>query len=237
MNTTILIDTIRNQGQLSSPDGVVKLDAGAEFAINLTNAKNSRILVDSYYDSNYYMYGHELKMIEQKSYADQKNNGIYHPIEMALNKELTIPSTKEVIPFQSFETGKLRFGNGNPEGKDYDSLTDVSVNEKEGIIEIRIPWLLLNVKDPSLHEVMGDMWEGTLSASEKTDGFAIAAYTYKANGAVSDSLPQSKEGMISLQNVRKYMWNEWDEPVYQERLKQSYYELQKTFGNVKEAGE
>ncbi|MFC0238333.1 hypothetical protein [Fictibacillus phosphorivorans] len=237
MNTTILIDTIRNQGQLSSPVGVVKLDAGAEFAINLTNAKNSRILVDSYYDSNYYMYGHELKMIEQKSYADQKNNGIYHPLEMALNKELTIPSTKEVIPFQSFETGKLRFGNGNPEGKDYDSLTDVSVNEKEGIIEIRIPWLLLNVKDPSLHEVMGDMWKGTLSASEKTDGFAIGAYTYKENGAVSDSLPQSKEGMISLQNVRKYMWNEWDEPVYQERLKQSYYELQKTFGNVKEAGE
>ncbi|MBH0170074.1 hypothetical protein [Fictibacillus sp. 18YEL24] len=237
LNTTILIDTIRNQGQLSSPDGVVKLDAGAEFAINLTNVKNSRILVDSYYDSNYYMYGHELKMIEKKSYANQKNNGIYHPIEMALNKELTIPSTKEVIPFQSFETGKLRFGNGNPEDKDYDSLTDVSVNEKEGVIEIRIPWLLLNVKDPSLHEVMGDMWKGTLSASEKTEGFAIGAYTYKANGVVSDSLPQSKEGMISLQNVRKYMWNEWDEPVYQERLKQSYYELQKTFGNVKEAGE
>ncbi|MET3729456.1 hypothetical protein ABID52_003037 [Fictibacillus halophilus] len=237
LNTTILIDTIRNQGQLSSPDGVVKLDAGAEFAINLTNKKNSRILVDSYYDSNYYMYGHELKMIEQKRYANQKNNGIYHPLEMALNKELTIPSTKEVIPFQSFETGKLRFGNGNPQNKNYDSLTDVSVNEKEGVIEIRIPWLLLNVKDPSLHEVMGDMWKGTLTASEKTEGFAIGAYTYKANGPVSDSLPQSKDGVISLQNVRKYIWNEWDEPVYQERLKQSYYELQKTFGNVKEAGE
>ncbi|MED1865233.1 hypothetical protein P4V41_17335 [Fictibacillus nanhaiensis] len=237
LNTTILIDTIRNQGQLSTPNGELSTDTGVEFAISLIDPSKSRILVDSYYDSNYYMYGHELKMIEQKRYANQKNNGIYHPIEMALNKELTIPSTKEFIPFQSFETGKLHFGNGNPADKNYDSLTDVSVNEKERVIEIRIPWLLLNVKDPSLHEVMGDMWKDTLSASEKTDGFAIGAYTYKGNGAVGDSLPHLENDVISLQNVRKYKWNEWDEPKYQERLKQSYYEMQKTFENVKELGE
>jgi hypothetical protein len=48
------------------------------------------------------------------------------------------------------------------------------------------------VKVPSLHEVMGDMWKSTLSASEKTDGFAIGAYTYKTNGEVNDSLPNQK---------------------------------------------
>lgn len=105
LNTTILVDTIPDQGQMSSPNGSVQTDAGAEFAINLVNTKESRILIDSYYDANYYLYGHELNMIEHKDYASKKNNGVYHPIIMALNKELTIPSTKEVIPFQSFETG------------------------------------------------------------------------------------------------------------------------------------
>ncbi|KZE68952.1 hypothetical protein AWM68_01395 [Fictibacillus phosphorivorans] len=238
LNTTILVDTISEQGQLSSPDRLVKMDAGAEFAINLVNTKKSRILVDSYYDANYYLYGHELQMIEQKDYASKKNNGIYHPITMVLNKELTIPSTKQVIPFQSFETGKLHFGNGNPASENYDSLTDVSVNEKEGIVELRIPWLLLNVKDPSLHEVMGDMWSGKLKGSKKTDGFAIATFTYNEDGKkVVDSLPIAKEGVIPLSDTKKYRWDEWNEPLYQERLKQSYYEMQKTYEKVKRSEE
>lgn len=108
------------------------------------------------------------------------------------------------------------------------------MNEKEGIVELRIPWLLLNVKDPSLHEVMGDMWKGTLSASEKTDGFAIAAFTYKEAGKkVGDSLPVAEDGVIPLQKTKKYRWDEWNEPLYHERLKQSYYELQKTYEKVK----
>lgn len=241
LNTTILVDSIPDQGQQSSPDNVAKVDAGVDFAINLVNKKKSRMLVDSYYDSHYYLYGHQLNMIEKKDYASKNNNGVYHPILMALNKGLTIPSTKEKIPFQAFETGKLQFGNADPTSKHYNSLTDVSVNEKEGIVEMRIPWLLLNVKDPSLHEIRGNMWGGNVKTSTKSDGFSIAAVTYREGSnkkaEITDSLPRMVDGVIPLQKMKKYLWDEWTEPTYNERLKQSYYDMQKTYEKVKGSGE
>ncbi|MFC0188643.1 hypothetical protein ACFFJY_10120 [Fictibacillus aquaticus] len=232
LQTGILLDTLPGQGQMNSPDGAIHADTGAEFSINLSNDKDSRVLVDSYYDSFYYMYGHELKMIPEKDYASVKNNGVYHPLLMALNKELVIPDTKEVIPFQSFETGKLQFGNGNPFSESYNSLSDVSVNEKEGTLEIRIPWLLLGVKDPSLHEVTGNLWSDGLAASVRSEGIRAAVYTTDQQGALMDALPKAKSGILPLKEGINYMWGEWDKPLFEERLKQSYFKLQKTFKNI-----
>ncbi|MFP3471746.1 hypothetical protein R0J90_17010, partial [Micrococcus sp. SIMBA_144] len=73
-----------------------------------------------------------------------------------LNKSLDVEG--ENIPFQSYETGVLKFGTSNPQDEAYDSLTDISVDSSKGRYEIRIPWQLLNIKDPSLKEAMGDIW-------------------------------------------------------------------------------
>ena len=60
------------------------------------------------------------------------------------------------MPFSLYETGKLQYGNGNPSAEDFDSLADFYV--KDGILELRLPWLMLNVKDPSQKQIMGDIW-------------------------------------------------------------------------------
>jgi hypothetical protein len=65
---------------------------------------------------------------------------VFHPIRLALFKKLTIPSTKTIIPFESYETGKLKFGNANPKNKEFDSLTDISISNDMKVIEGRIPW-------------------------------------------------------------------------------------------------
>lgn len=62
-----------------------------------------------------------------------------------------LPQQKKTLPFASYETGKLRQGNGNPEAEDYDSLADYYISEN-GVVEMRIPWLLLQAKDPSQKE-------------------------------------------------------------------------------------
>lgn len=80
-------------------------------------------------------------MIPGASYASTKNNGVYHPIRLTLNRELTIKKGEKVIrlPFESYETGKLRFGNSNPKSKQFDSLADYYINEELGILELRLP--------------------------------------------------------------------------------------------------
>ena len=58
------------------------------------------------------------------------------------------------------------------------------MNESNGIAELRIPWALLNVKDPSQKEIMGDIWSKKgLDSSEKIKGIqvGVVAVNKKSN--------------------------------------------------------
>lgn len=241
MNAYILIDSVADQGQkrLSFVNGGLQSEAGFDFAIQLKGPEHSSMLIDSYYDTYYYHYGQLLGMIPKLSYASSKDNGVFHPIRLTLNKELAIPGEDGglKLPFDSYETGKLRFGNGNPAAPDYDSLTDVAVNGDGHTVEIRIPWLLLNVKDPSMHEATGDIWENGIDSSQSVSGLRFAAVTVKPSGEsggseageLADAVPKLQGGMLPENGLIPYAWKAWEEPVFKERLKQSYGIMQKKF--------
>ncbi|WHY68229.1 hypothetical protein [Neobacillus sp. SuZ13] len=232
--TFLLLDSIKQQGQTQIPlnDNIaIKTDFGIDFLVSLTGPENSSIMVDSYYDTFYYQYAHLLKMIDVEQYANQKNNGVFHPIRLALNKELTIPTTKKVIPFAIYETGKLKFGNANPNSKEFDSLTDVSISNDKKVIEGRIPWQLLNVKDPSSKEVMGNVWEGGLSGSVETSGIRLAIVTTE-QGKVIQTLPKTKNNLLQQADTYLYSWEKWEEPSFYERLKKSYGIMKETYRTI-----
>jgi hypothetical protein len=223
--TYLLLDTIGDQGQTKIPfsqNTGVSTDFGVDFLIKLTGPKSSRILVDSYYDSFYYQYAELMNMIAKQPNANQKDNGVFNPIRLALNKSLTIPATHTVIPFQDYETGVLKFGNANR-----DSLTDVSVSGDGRIIEGRIPWALLNFKDPSQDEVMGDLWKTGLGGSSVINGIRVAV-AMTDNGKVTQTFPnQLKESSTYVYPLKK-----WDMPVFYEHLKKSYDIMGETYRKV-----
>jgi hypothetical protein len=231
----LLLDTITDQGQQNinlTEQENIEANFGVDFMIKLEGPEHSRIMVDSYYDSFYFQYAHMLKMIKSEPYVNQKNNGVFHPIRLALNKELTIPSTNMVIPFDAYETGLLKFGTANPMDKKFDSLTDISISDDQKVIEGRIPWQLLNVKDPSLKEIMGDLWKSGLTNSEKIDGIRIAAIMIE-NGKIKQIIPRTTDNNLTQDDVFIFTWNEWEQPVYYERLKKSYEIMKNTFGSLK----
>ncbi|MEH7744640.1 hypothetical protein V7659_06230 [Neobacillus drentensis] len=232
--TFLLLDSVKQQGQTQIPliDQIsIKTDFGIDFLVNLTGPETSSIMVDSYYDTFYYQYAHLLKMIEEQPYVKQKNNGVFHPIRLALNKELTIPTTKEIIPFASYETGKLKFGSANPNSKKFNSLTDVSISNDRKMIEGRIPWLLLNVKDPSQKEVMGNVWKSGLSGSVETSGIRLAIVTTEL-GKVTQTLPRTKNNRLHQFDAFLYSWKKWEEPAFYERLKKSYGIMKEMYGTI-----
>ena len=226
-DTYLLFDTIGNQGQSTLPDVKGVSTKGVDFALHIKGTKKARLWIDSYYDTHHYQYGHVLDMIKEEPYANVKNNGVYHPIRLTLNKSLDVEGNK--IPFQSYETGVLQFGTSNPEDEAYDSLADISVEASEGRYEIRIPWQLLNVKDPSLKEAMGDIWSGKgLQSSTTLDSIKIGLY--ETNGEKVFSYPsQNEDGYINPAQFYPYSWDTWDLPATHERLKQSYYEMKEAF--------
>nr|AYQ75563.1 hypothetical protein EAV92_08860 [Cohnella candidum] len=223
-DAAILIDSVAGQGQNVLPNGsALWPDAGIDFAIDIRQAGESRVWVDSYYDPFEYQYGHLLHLIDEPKDAGQPGNGRWNPIRLALNKPLEIPDregTDRYVPFEAYETGKLRFGNGDPNGADYDSLADIAV--RGGTMEVRIPWQLLNVKDPSTRLVMADLWKEGLEGSRKTDGFRLAVVD-------GNEVPAERKPVL-------YRWDTWEQPRYHERLKTSYGILKGEFERS-EAGE
>ncbi|MBB6634408.1 hypothetical protein [Cohnella thailandensis] len=246
LGATILLDTIPNQGQHRIPGGSgLTTDAGIDFAIDLKGPGQSRIWVDSYYDSTYYQYGSMLKMVPWLEYANKKDNGIFHRMTLVLNKRMSVPNVRSrtlELPLESYETGSLRFGNGNLNSPDYDSLADVAYDEKTNVVEARIPWQLLNVKDPSTREIMGDLWQVGLEGSEKTAGIKIAAVTYRANAKTGEDAPASRDiayampalsgTVLRAQDMYLYQWDKWVTPTYRERLKKSYYIMQDLYAKT-----
>lgn len=51
-------------------------------------------------------------------------------------------------------TGRLVHGNGNPQSPEYNSLADICFGD--GLVEIRLPWLMLNFSDPSAVQIHDD---------------------------------------------------------------------------------
>ncbi|WP_338449964.1 hypothetical protein R4Z09_28110 [Niallia oryzisoli] len=220
-NASILLNTIQNQGQSTVPGVPAAKEEGIDFLVELNGKDHSRVLVDSYYDPFYYLYGEKLQMIEMEPNAGTVNNGVYHPIRLILNKRLTIPKqdgSQVQLPLTAYETGKLTYGNGNPDAKDFNSLADFYM--KDGILEIRLPWLMLNMKDPSQKEIMGDLWSGDgLESTENIDSISAAVLVTDREKEIVQQVPWMQ-----------FTWDNWQEPIYHERLKKSYDVMKEVFG-------
>ena len=231
LETLIFVDTNPGQGNTNNPfNENIITDSGIDFIIKIKDKENAKILVDSYYDTHYFQYGKQLNMIPINNNNEIKNSGNFNPIKLALNKGIIIPATGQEIDFDDYETGLLKFGNGDPESKDYDSLADYYINENNDFLEIRIPWALLGFTDPSTNEIMGDIYQNGLESRKNIDGFNVAIAAYELNDHKSfDSFPRLKKNKILKKDMYNYKWDEWNDPIVKERLKDSYYILKDVF--------
>jgi hypothetical protein len=207
----IPIDTIEGQGNTKLTDGSISFDRPADFMIEIDGRFNSRIMVDAYYDSFYYLYGHKLKMIPEVAEYTTKDSGIFNRMYHNLSREFVLPDDGRIIPFTQYETGLLTYGNANPKAKNFNSLSDFNVGD--GVVEIRIPWQLLNVMNPADKLIMDDLYE--------SDGINPTSITnmYLGVGVVNESRI----------DMGYYGWYKWDLPTFHERLKESYFILKDEF--------
>ena len=211
----IPLDTIANQGNQKMNSTGTTFDLAADFVLSINGKDNSRLLVDSYYDVFYYQYGEQYKMIDLISDIRTKNSGRFHTMQMCYGYQMTIPVTNTVIPFKSFETGKLVYGNADPDSSEYQSLADFCY--KDGKLEIKIPWQLLNVMDPTNKKLMDDFYALQSITATEADGFSVGLGVLKSGSTQSSS--------ILLHG--SFDWSSWKLPTCHERLKPAYTVLQK----------
>ena len=221
-----LLDVIPDQGNyFVEGEEYGDFSNGVDLLVNL-DRNDSRLLVDNYYDFYTYQYMHSLKLLEPATALPKKNSGKFSREMYAVNKELYLPQQKTTIPFSSYEAGKLLEGNGNPTALDYNSLADYSFSSN-GVIELRLPWLLIRAKDPSQKEFIGDIYTDGQTASKFVEDIYIGTLYVDEEGKVTDSFPAIDQG--KLEKLEAFTWENWDEVHSVERLKKSYFIIKDLF--------
>ena len=206
----IAIDTYdRSRGVQKLADGWdVQLGSGAEFLLEINGPAAATLRVADGYDP--------IGNVPPVA-SPRKGSGFRNMTLTANRQRYTRDGTR--IPEIVVDRGVLEAGSEDPAAADFSTLTDFSI--KDGAIEIRIPWGLLNVGDPSTRRVLhADPAGGQPGPHVVTDGFRVYVLTRAgAAGKVSDSIPDTGK-LAPL-----YRWPTWEEPAFRIEPKHGLGEL------------
>ncbi len=209
----------------------LKSPVGLTFLLHLAGKDNSRILVSAAYDK----YLNDQTGLVRPEESDQ---GAWVMMQNKTNSRRISKDGKQFFPAHVLTMSKLRFGSLDVKSSDYHSLADFFFRENK--IELRIPWGLLNVTDPSSKMVL---WQDKDSVTQKTAGIRTFTISYRPEkdkfiahktGRTSnhtDSLPS----ILDPVRVKTYSWDEWQTPIYHTYLKESYYRYQEILKIIPEA--
>ncbi len=144
---------------------------------------------------------------------------------------------KRIFPARHFTMSRLTFGTLDRKSPDYHSLADFYYRDRA--IELRIPWGLINITDPSSKQVL---WKDRNGTIRSTKGVAVLALSYRPeDGGVTavptggrqnhtDALPAG----LAAPAVRIYSWEGWQTPLYHTFLKESYYRYRQALQRIPE---
>ena len=219
----IALDITPNSGSTYAANLNLNMSEDSDFIIELNGQDASRVWVNNRYNTLRALHGHLTTFkFNQYTQRPSRHSNRFDKIEMLLN-EKTFFKDGVIIPFKNFsfsggssnyylsnkyETGKLLYANGNPDSVNYNSLADIYSHND--IIEIRIPWLMLNIADPINMRIHDDYY----------DNYGVEYLNLKSiNVGIGD-----QNAVIEM---RDYKLNKLkDKLVYHERLKASYYIVQ-----------
>lgn len=203
---------------------------GLTFMIHLAGKDKSRILAAQSYDK--YLNA-ETKRIRPVD-SDQ---GAWVMMQNRTNNRRISKDGKRFFPARVSAMSRLKFGSLDLKNPDYHSLADFFF--RDTIIELRVPWGLINITDPSSKKVL---WMDKDSETKRTNGIGILAVSYKpeAGGAATlrtgepDNHTDSLPAKLSAAQIKTYSWDGWETPVFHTYLKESYYRYQKTLRSIPE---
>ena len=225
-NTLYLpIDVTPNSG--TSAFGDLTFGRPSDFLLILSGEDESRLLVNQRYHATYQRFYEEMTGMNPFTHAvPPRWESEFVPITLALQSTLIVDAdmfeflgpayadeVREMRRLRSWDTGILTYGIGDPASPDFNSLADFFFGEN--LVEIRLPWMLLNFFDPSTMQVHDDYYERFgvegISVGEMYIGITMEG------GEVSMS-PISLRGWRNTVEVH-------------ERLKQSYFIMQELWSD------
>ena len=186
----------------------VKFDREADFLLVIDGKDNTRLLVQERYEVLRVLHGQEVYGFNAyaSDHIPAKNSPEFRRIRTLVQPRLRLGAEESEL----FELGLLSYGSTDPQNQDFYSLAGFYAGTD--VVEIRIPWYLLNFYDPSLMRVHDDYYEvyGVNHTSVERIYLGVGDGTEAAR--------------IELSPLRMSAWV--NNVGYHERLKESYYMMQ-----------
>lgn len=212
----IPIDTTQESGSKVCHNPYLTFDREADFILCLDGFNNSRLTVQERYDATRENFNSEITGVDPFIRYPSVDTKDFVTVYMALDNEnlvanfagLTPEERKELKSYNKWETGRLVHGNGDSNSSVFNSLADFCYGEN--CAEIRIPWLLINVGDPSSMAIHSDYY-----VNYGVDFHTIS----KIWLGITDSYEKAYMQPFKIKGLGT-------KPKYHERLKKSYYVVQ-----------
>lgn len=208
------LDVTPNSGVNRYEEKKLTFENNVDFIIDL-GKENSRVLVHEYYDTFKFIESRNELKVDPNIINVEKNGQGFSVVKLYYKEKSYSEVTNTFKDSKSYETGKLVLGNGNPKSEEFNSVADYYINDN--YIELRIPWGLLNFKDPSTKSIIDNFYETFSFDSKKIDYINV--------GVTRKNTNEEGSRLVS----KKFKLNSWVKPKYHERLKESYYMLKEEF--------
>ncbi len=131
-----------------------------------------------------------------------------------VSRKLVVPTTNEVLGIDTIPFGNLRWGTNDPTSAKFDDRA--LVNGSGQVLELRIPWGLIGLSDPSSKQLLRPKPDGTMT-SEPIERIGINIV----------------DGKNVVTTTNGYAWEAWNKVSWHERKKAGWPFLQAVYNQYR----
>jgi hypothetical protein len=215
----IALDTyLPRIGQHLLPGSGIRSEVGFEFLIDLRSSESAYVSVIPEYNRHSRpdsATGDDRGGFSRRPVVTRdRRDARFEPLHVITNRA-RFGRDGTFFQAQGYDRGRMRFGR-----EAQSTNSDWYLDTVAGLLQIRVPWDLLNVTDPSTRTLLYDKRSsgdfGTLVAEDWHAG--VLVYT-KAGSRVRGALPEVIAGIWREQSFTPWRWRAWTEPRHHSRLK------------------
>ena len=225
-------------GSTELPELELDYEHGATFLVRLDGAGEGRILVSRNYDpwEPWTVPGRpdRSRILTRQGMTIQKGPSPFQEIVIEANLPRYGRDSTE-FPAINHDRSPLRYGSLDPAHPEYTSDALWRIERDEGMVELRLPWSLILVRDPTRMRVFGGTDDDREPLSRVSPGVTVTALVvWKGDGveatgpAVLSSFPRVRAGFEGVRRARLveepalYDWGTWEKVRYRPYFKPAY---------------
>ena len=157
-----------------------------------------------------------MNIIDKQDRIPDKDSTEFSSIYLLNRKKFYLKDNQKVIYPVYYQTGVLKQGSNNRKDEDHNSLVDF--NKNGDMVELKIPWALINVVNPLEKGIYDDFYDKGVENQINIDDIGISLHLRDENGE------KNTQG-------KRFKIDKYEDIVHYERLKESYEIIQNYWRN------